>query len=186
MVDYNFFEGYKLKRAKNTAGIRLFNVFFLVSLMALATYIGFNYYRINLQNQELSQLEVKLFEIKRTEDITRITEKQNLLVELTQIVDAMEVAGDDINKSSRIDEDLIVTIADALPSDVRINSLSIAADGITISGEGMSKPAIAEFEYNLRKVPSFSSVFINSIERSEEENFIFSVALTIGGDSDEN
>lgn len=186
MVDYNFFEGYKLKRAKSTVGSRLFNAFFLLTLIVLAAYIGFNYYQINLQKQELSQLEVDLLEIKSTDDITRINEKQSLLAELTRIVDAMEAAGDDINKSSKIDEDLLVTLADALPSDVRINSLAIADDGISMAGDGMSKPAIAEFEYNLRNVPSFTGVFISDIQRDEEESFTFSVALTIGGDSDED
>lgn len=186
MIDYNFFEGYSVKKPRSSIGVRLFNIAFLLVLMLLGVYMGFNYYLIIDQRNELLELDTKINELKSTDDIARIYSKQELLEELKSIVSNMEAAGDDINHSSIIDEDLLVTLADALPSDVRINNLLVSGNGITMSGEAISKPAIAEFEYNLRSIPSFSDMFINGIQRISDENFTFSISLNVGGGTDEN
>lgn len=186
MVDYNFFEGYKTKKKTRSSAVRVVNVIFLVFMISLASYTGWNYWQIGEQLQVLAKLDQDIEEILATEDISRINSKQALLEELTQIVEAMEAAGDNITQSSIIDENLLVTIADALPSDLRLSSMTISANSVTINGEGMSKPAIAEFEYNLKQISSFSSIFISNIQKSSDESYSFGLTFKVGGDDREN
>ncbi len=186
MTDYNFFDGYVVKKKKSSVGVRLVNIFFMLFMILLIGYIAFNYYIISSQKSELSDLEQKITEIRATDDIARITEKQELLQQLLEIVADMEVAGDDIQHSSIISEDLLLTIADAMPSDLRINHLSINHINVSLSGESLSKPAIAEFEYNLRQFDSFQNVFVSGINRDTDRAYTFGLSFDVGGDIDED
>lgn len=188
MVDYNFFEGYKKKKVKKSAGVRLFNILFLVLMISLGAYVGFNYYLLGGQEEELKQLDIKIAEASTREDISRINEKKSLLVELESIMSSMDQAAEAIENSSFISEDLLISITDALPSDVNISSLSVSGTNIQLSGGALSKPAIAVFEYNLRSISYFKDIFINSIdsESEEEGSFTYNMTIEVGGGSDEN
>ncbi len=188
MVDYNFFEGFKKQKVKKSTSVRLFNVVFLLLMISLATYVGFNYYQLNYQKVELKELNKAIAEASSRDDIARINEKKILLDELEGIVSSMDAAAQAISRSSIISEDLLLTITDALPSDVSISSVDISESGIVLSGTAISKPAIAVFEYNLRRISYFESIFIHGIETSssDEGAYTFSMSIEVGGNSHEN
>lgn len=188
MVDYNFFEGYKKQKVRKSASVRLFNVVFFLLMISLAMYVGFNYYQLNNQKAELKELKQAITEVSSRDDIARINEKKVLLDELEGIVSSMDAAAQAISNSSIISEDLLLTLTDALPSDVSISSVDISESGISLSGTAISKPAIAVFEYNLRRISYFESIFVHGIEVGslDEGTYTFSMSIEVGGDSYEN
>ena len=181
MVDYNFFMDYKVKKVQASRGVQIANLIFLISLISLTSYIGFNYMLLNNQREKLDLVKLEIDNVLKTDQLIRIVDKQELLFELESIVSSMTAAGENIDNGSPIDEYLLAVIADALPSDVRLISVAMTGQEASISGEAMSIEAIAEFEYRLNQIESFYEVFIGGIANTEEDKHTFVMTLKVGG-----
>lgn len=195
MNDFNFFSDYKVKKVPRTKSSKIVNILFLLTLISIAGYISYNYYVMtNIQN-EMGAIDNELMEMKASKDLVRVTKKQDLLKSLSATVAALEAAGKDIELSSLISENLLAVLVDTMPSDVSLTSFAVSDNVLSLSGVAMSKPAIAEYEYNLRNSNLVETIFLNRIssnaeegalEAPEDERYTFTMNLTIGGESDEN
>lgn len=186
MVDYNFFDNYSATKAKKSVGVQISLLFSLVMLLVLIGTIGFNYFFMNVRSNQIKHLEEDIAEIQKTDELIRLLDKEALLIELKTTVNGMTLVGENMNQFNRVNENVIAVIVDAMPSDVQLNGLDIIENEIIIEGEAVIKPAIAEFEYNIHRVEYFDSIAIQSITRSEENTFTFSMTLDMGGAVDEN
>lgn len=195
MNDYNFFEDYKVKKAPKSKSYRFVNIIFLVVLIGLASYVALNYFILNTMTAQLDKMSDELLVLKTSDTYIRVLEKDVLLTEINTLSTAIENAGESIELSSYINENLLAVIADAMPSDVSLSSYIIAGDGITLSGTALNKPSIAEYEYRLRNIELVDNIFINSISRDSGEavegitqnaSYSFTMSLTLGGGNNEN
>lgn len=182
MTDYNFFEGYQVKKAPRSTSATLLNMLLMIVLLGTVGIISFNYYTINEQQKELNRVKSEIDTLKQTEEVIRISEKQMLKDALDRIITSMRAAGEDINQQSIINENLLISLSDSLPSDVKFGKLSVAENSILISGYAAERAAIAEFEYNLNQLQLFDSIFVSEIFRKEGfDTYEFEMTLMIGG-----
>lgn len=185
-----------MKKAPKTKSLLFVNIlFFLLGLIGIAGYVGLNYVLMTKLAVETALVDQELVVIKTSKDLIRVMEKEELLNELSSVVVAVEEAGDDIELSSLISENLLSVIVETMPSDVQLTSFAVSENNLSFSGEALSKPAIAEYEYQLRQSALVEDIFLNSISSSgaegaigEEESrlFSFSMDLIIGGGKHEN
>lgn len=182
MKDYNFFEGYKIKRVKKTKSNQLVTVLFLISLICYASIICYNYLAMASMEVRMKVLDDEILVLKTSEDLMRVREKEERMIQLREVVINVEAAGDNINTNSLISENLLAVLADTMPSDVNLISMTIVGNDIHLAGTSLMKPAIAEYEYRLRQIDFVEDIFLVGIETDDVDAYTFTMNLVIGGD----
>ncbi len=166
---------------KVTVALFVMAVFFV----GLISYVGYNYFKLNRIESEIGILNIEIEELKKDDNITRIREKQKLMNELKEVVNNLDGAAESIDGITNISEHLLAVIVDAVPRDVQLTTFAVQGTSITVNGVALSKPAIAEFQYNFSDSDTITNVFIPKIT-NEGGYYSFEANLTIGGGKSEN
>lgn len=83
-----------------------------------------------------------------------------------------------IKKNDVVNEKLLVDISSAVPGDISFSSWNTENYEITMKGTSKSRSAIAELEHNLRELPQFKYVHINSIKTGEKVGSDYTFDIT--------
>ncbi len=186
MFDYNFFKDYRGNKKKSEPGVMIASVILLTVLIGIGGIYASNLYRLEAIRQDLWELDEEILIIKTNDDYTRVLRKQELLNKLDVIATQVEVARDQLDSSEIIDENIFLVLTDALPVDVELNTITVSEGGISVSGISSSRPAIAEFQYNIVKSDLFDDMYIPSISGVEGTYSFSGVIVLEGGGQDEN
>jgi type IV pilus assembly protein PilN len=185
MSDYNFFNDLSLKKEKKSAGFVVTLLFCILLLTGMAGLYGYNYYIRTYLEVDLVKTNTAIAEIKASEDLGRILHKKDILDNLESILSNIEVANTTIYNRHLVQENIFAMISDTLPMDVELVSIEMADGVITMEGYALNKPAIAEFEHNLRQMTSVSDLFLSGIVNNES-NYGFTIQVQVGGGLHEN
>lgn len=187
MIDYNFFENYEVKKVKKSPSIQVAMFLYIIVLLIAVAFIGRNYIVLVEKQTKSDLLSAELLQLKSYDSIARILEKQTLEIKLKGIVRNLDAAHEGLMNNGSVNENMIALLVDAMPKDVELSEFSIADNQILANGLADSKPAIAEFEYNLREMSAVENVSIGSIRREDDSfSFDISIGLRVGGDGHEN
>lgn len=191
MNDYNFFENYTTVKEKRSVSVQVTMLICALVLLGLAFYGFQNFRSLESAKEKLADLDTELMTLKLDQDIIRVIDKTELEGNLADIVTKIDLANQDIQNRVTVEERMLILLADTLPMDVSLTNFAINGPSITANGSADTKPAIAEFEYNLRHSKDVTDVTIGSISKREGEDedgysFNISIGLTAGGTIDEN
>lgn len=185
MNDYNFFE----ENPQQTLNLRFKKLYGIVIALVLICIFGgitvFNIIKINTLNKEIASMEEILNSqenIKKLEEVNKLSKKLDIL---NKYYDAVSSADKTINDGDNIKSSLINEISSTVPEDVYFGSININSSNINIQASGKSRRSIAEFEYNLKNLNIFESVYIDSISESQNNKYVFNVKCILK-DVDEN
>ncbi|PKM56355.1 MAG: hypothetical protein CVV00_00225 [Firmicutes bacterium HGW-Firmicutes-5] len=185
MADYNFFNDLSIKKEKKSASFVVTLLLCILLLVGMAGLYGYNYYIRTYLEVDLAKTNTAIAEIKASEDLGRILHKKDILDNLGTILSNIEVANGTIHDRHLVQENVFAMISDTLPMDVELVSIDMVDGVITMGGIALNKPAIAEFEHNLRQMTSVSDLFISEIVNNET-GYGFVIQVQIGGGNHEN
>ncbi len=185
MSDYNFFNDLSIKKEKKSTSFVITLLVCILLLVSMAGLFGYNYYIRTYLEVDLANTNTAITEIKASEDLGRILHKKEILDNLETIIRNIEVANTTIQGRHQVQENVFAMISDTMPMDVELTAIDIGDGVITMSGFALNKPAIAEFEHNLRQMTSVSDLFISEIVNNEI-NYGFVIQVQVGGGSHEN
>lgn len=183
MFDYNFFEGYKRKKSRKSTGNKIPIIVFLSFLVILVGIGGFTFFTLVKTGAEIALLSTEINAPENQETLARITEKQNMIVQLQAMNDSLLTAPQTLDQKNPINRLLMDNMFNSLPADVQLTDISFDPTTVSLSGKAGLRSAVAEFEHNLRLVVPESSIAVSDITLSENE-YTFSMTMTVGGGDD--
>lgn len=188
MKDYNFFKDHRKNKKSSDPGVVIAGIIMLTVVIGIGAIYVTNLYRLEATRNRLIELENQILEIKVNDEYIKVIQKQELLGDLEEIATQVENARNELNDDEIIDENIFLVITDTLPKDVELSSINLNEQGISITGISSSRPAIAEFQYNIVSSDIFADMHIPTITGSAELGvFSFSGHITLeGGVIDEN
>ena len=167
MRDFNFFEAFEQKK-KRSDGPRVgYPLVLILVILAAAAWPAYNFYQIYRLDQDIVAKRNQLEADERYPLFLEAELKEAELANARSILTDMQMSSEIIQEKEIIDESLLYTIASSMPEDTALDSMTINGENIALQGNAQSKPAIAEFEYNIRQTGRFENIFIPSI--SEED-----------------
>lgn len=185
MYDYNFFGVYKVKKKKTDHGTAMSVFLFLIFLLACGGMIGYQYYELTELENEVAILDEQYRVLNTDEILKQVDEKRLLLNELQNLrVDLLNVPAT-LDKDNSINQALFDSILSAIPKDLEMTYLLIDGKLISISGKAGLNSAVAEFQRSLRNNIKAESILVSRISNVENE-FIFDIAIDLGGDDVES
>ena len=184
MRDFNFFEPFE-KKQKRRKGLRIsYPLVLILVLLAAAIWPAWNFYQIQQLDREIQHHRDILVNDSRYPLFEVASEKERELEEAQATLLSLEDSAELIFDKEVIDELLLFAIASAMPLDTSLTSMNISNRNVQLSGIADSKPAIAEFEYNIRQTGYFESIFVPSITESGDM-WQFSMSFMVKGGAEE-
>lgn len=178
MRDFNFFEVYD-ESSHRSDGVKIsFPVILVLLLLLAAAWPVYNFISISQLKGSIDDHRQMLQTDSRYPLIASVEAKQVQMAEVTQQLQQMESAVLEIEAREVINEALLYSVATAMPADTALSGMTMTGQDIQLQGISRNKPAIAEFEFNIRETGDFEQLFIPNISESEEGwqfSFIFRV-----------
>jgi len=184
MFDYNFFQENEAKKPKKPSMI-IASIICITLILGMVGIVAWTYTQKSALQMNLNITKDRIREIQSNDDITRIMEKEELLVQLENIQQNIDAANQVILSENQVSENILALLSDNIPMDANLEKLEIIEGQMFIVGRADNRPAIAEFAHNLRLTDTIGDVFISSIEQDETEihDYQFSMQAVIGGDT---
>lgn len=178
MQDFNFFEPYVVHHKRKE---KRKMTFYSITALLIAAILSFPLFSQVYSHNVKKDVEAmkRILESSEAKDkVERLEEKQAELNEIKNIMSILQDRDTELKKIDIVNEQLIQTIADAVPKDLHLESVTISNGEISLYGKAKEKSSIAELEYRLRKANQFNNIFIPSIT-SNEELFDFYLQFTV-------
>ncbi|MDW7678817.1 MAG: PilN domain-containing protein [Bacillota bacterium] len=166
MRDFNFFEAFEQKKKRGDGPRIAYPLVLVLVVLAAAAWPAYNFFQLYQLNNSIAEHEQRLVTDPRYPLFEEVEQKEAELAEEQRILASLEASAEEIHSREVIDELLLFTIVSSMPEDTAMNSMNISGRNITVNGVARSKPAIAEFEYNIRNTERFERIFIPSISES--------------------
>lgn len=181
--DIDFFEQYKIKtNEKKSQKKYIYTIAIILGITIFSTLI-YNIISIKLLNKEIVKIDEALndeYIIKKINEAEEINEKLNILNEYNTGVSKISK---DLNSRNIITEDILTKINSTIPKEVSFSNISITGSTISISANSKTRTAIAELQYNLKKLDIIGDVFIGGISGDgSTEKFSFELKCTVVGE----
>ncbi|SMP48773.1 PilN domain-containing protein [Anoxynatronum buryatiense] len=182
MRDFNFFEVFD-EGSQRSEGLKIsFPVVLVILLLLAAAWPVYNFITLSQLRGSVDDHRQVLQSDPRYPLISTVEAKEAQKVEVNRQLEQMETAALAIEAREVINESLLYTIATAMPADTALSGMTITGPDIQLQGIARSKPAIAEFEFNVRETGYFEQLFIPNISETDDGwqfSFMFRVK---GGD----
>lgn len=180
MKDINFFAEYvgKKKEQKNNAkyiysSVGVLGAFIVGSLI-------YNSVSLHVVNKEIADITEKINAPQVQEKLLEaevVAEKHKFFSEYND--DLTEVISNMQNRQV-VSTQLINSLSSTLPTEVSFNSLNISGGEIAIQAESSTMEAIAEVQYNLKKLSQIEYVYIGAISGNDVYSFDIKCVLKDG------
>ena len=182
MHDFNFFEPYLTKsRLQDSASSFKLDLLIIFLVIALTAWPAYNLVREFQLKRETAALKI---EVVTNEKYSLLDESKSLdqydkkLQEQLKSVSAVDT---NLKGSVWLNEPFLFSLLSTVPKDAQVQDFEVYADKkVEISGVASNKPAIAEFEHNLRQTDRFDSLYVESIS-NENGTYNFKMAFQLKG-----
>lgn len=186
--DLNFFTPYiEKKKSKNTPQLVLYTMAFILLLSMVGLY-GRNWVVMNRMNVQIKLMVSEMSEEKNLQKIKKYEETKQKLDTLKAYYQTISKLNNAMARDSVISSKLLMELNSALPQNTFLQSMNLDKSNLQLQGVSSSRPAIAEYQYNLKQLGLFDEVSVTNInvEQADTGNFIFSMKCVIkDGDNDE-
>lgn len=182
MFDYNFFQENEVRNPKKPSMI-IASIICLTLILGMVGIVAWTYTEKSTLQTNLNTTKDRIREIQSKDDITRIIGKEELFAQLENIQLNIDAANQAILSENQVSENILALLSDNIPMDANLENFEISEGQIFITGRADNRPAIAEFEHNLRLTDTIGDVFVEHIEQSEGDvsEYTFSMQAQIGG-----
>lgn len=180
MRDYNFFSPFleKKKVGFDSPKVIYGAVFLLVAVFA------WNAFTIYRMNAAIETMTAQISEKKNMENLKKFEETKRQLDVLDKYFVGISKIDGVLAPQAIIGSSYLASLNSAMPQNIFLQSMKVDASGIELQGISSSRTAVAEYEYNLKKLDLFEEVFVSNINAAQTggSNFIFGIkCLTKGG-----
>lgn len=185
MRKINFFSPYlaKTRAGGKRAGL-LQGVAIALLVAALGVY-GFNWYMIGKANDEIQTMTAYMTDPENIKVVKKYNETDRKLKALRQYSAVLDEITGYVTKRNVISSALLTDLNGTIPKEVFLQGTNLDMQALEIQGVSQNRTAIAEYQYNLKKLALFNRVFVTSImtDASTEgsTNLIFSMKTEFKG-----
>lgn len=176
MHDMNFFAPMLAKGAPKKHGFLLKFAIGLITISILAAPISlfaFTY----VSNSRIAEIKEVLSKPENVAIMSELQRKENRLAAFNTLIPQLSGRDNALQSVEWFNEELFQIAIDCFPKQARMitfNLLPMAdskdssvMNAIEINGIASDKPAVAELEYNLRKVGRFEDIIVSTIEEKD-------------------
>jgi type IV pilus assembly protein PilN len=164
MKDINFFKPYLGKnKEKINTNIYTYGIISISTLLIIITF-ALNTIKIFTLNKSIESYNDKLSAPQIQTQLKEVESINKQIDLLNQYESALTNVVVSVKDRDNVSDSLLSAISSTLPSEVSFDSFSISNNTIAISGVSKNRTAIAELQYNLKKLSIMSDVYVNSID----------------------
>lgn len=175
--DINFFAPY-IKQQETSSSEAILTGAAAVVLVGVAGTLGYNVFQLTTLKNDIASVTTS---ISNPEFVAQHKLAQEVSLEkglLQGYNSALMTVHDGIIDRSIIDTDIVKQINSTVPSGIFLKSLSIQGGSITINATSKSDKEVADFKYNLDKLPIISESFIPAISSDFGSPAEYSFSIT--------
>mgnify|MGYP000979465673 CR=1 FL=1 len=178
MSDLNFFEPYIDKRDFKFDRMIFLYVLLVLSIVAVGAAGIYNQVQISMLKTQLRDKRIVAENPDTVKKYNEIKELENETAVFKEEVDKIVKMDKNIAETDIISENLIAEIKSKMPADLFLTNFSANGRDIQISGIAKNSKAIAEFSKGLGLIKDVESVFISTIDNSEDVyNFVLNTTF---------
>jgi type IV pilus assembly protein PilN len=182
MRDMNFFAPFKTQKGRPKQG-RVMRVLIILVFACLIIIPAVMYFMLSKLNRDIDAIKGVLMNPKNQEIMTTLENKSAAVAQLQSDLDILNVSSAVVKSEQWLTDELLRIVIDTLPKQMYLTELNLTVststdpivegtvpvmlNGFTLRGEAVDKPAIAEFEYNLRQTGEFRDIFVQTISEAE-------------------
>lgn len=177
----NFFSPYIAVRRTQGNKSTIFSVAAAFVLVAVMAFYGYNAYSISKMNDEMETMTAFMNDPVNIEKVNKCLEAERKLGALKLYSANIDLINNYVGSKAFLNSRLLAKLDSTLPKDVFLQGSNVGAGSLQLQGIAGARTSIAEYQYNLKKLRLFKSVFTDSIvtDASSEGNFIFAVNCTL-------
>ena len=178
--DINFFTPYVKQQESSNAQVAL-TATAAVVLIGIAGTLGYNIFQLNSLNKQIATVTAEISEPDFVE-AHKVAKELALEKGLLQGYNsALMTVHDGIIDRSIIDTAIMKQINSTIPAGINLKSLAIQGGNITMNATSSSNKQVADFKYNLDKLPMIKESFIGTISSDfgSPAEYSFSVACVL-------
>ena len=168
MNDLNFFEPYIEKRDFKFNKIILLYLLLALSIVVVAAVGIYNQVQISMLNAQIRDRRIVAEDPDTVKKYNEVKELENQTAVFKDEVDKIVKMDKNIAETDIIGESIIAEIKSKMPDNLFLTNFSANGREIQISGISKSSKAIAEFSKGLKLIDDVESVFISTIDNSED------------------
>ena len=182
MHDFNFFEPYLTRgRQQESASSFKYDLLIIFLLIALTAWPAYNLVRGFQLKRETASLKA---EVVTNEKYALLDESKSLDQYVKKLQEQLKSVSDvdtNLKGSVWLNEPFLFSLLSTVPKDVQVEDFLVYSDKLVeISGVASNKPAIAEFERNLRETDRFESLYVESMS-NENGTYNFKMGFQLKG-----
>lgn len=186
MNDINFFSPYeKTKNNKNSLNK------YLPFLIILLLLIGVSYYQIRLNSineelaSEVNQISEKIVTIEKSQEYEEVVALKEKNARSKELLTNLEAIVSSIDEQFMINKQMIVNLIKETPLNTYITSIDYRNHSIVVKCITDTYDSAAQYFYNLKRVESFETAFLPSIEE-DDGDYSYQINIDLlGGENDE-
>ena len=189
MSKFNFFTPYLAKQEKGkTLFKRIVSIGLLVLILA-GVASGFLFFRSSMIKGDIEAMQEMLQQPEMQKKKQEMEKFKNQMVLGKDFLKEMSVLEKNLDTIFVINVELIDKITSNLPSEVIFKGMKLSTNDLNISGVSSNWSAIAEFQYNLKKMGVYNNIHVDTINR-DKNTAGYSFVLTgdyngLGSDQDD-
>ncbi|HHZ02817.1 MAG TPA: PilN domain-containing protein [Tissierellia bacterium] len=178
MVDLNFFEPYIERREFRFNRMVLLYILLALCLVGVAAIGIYNQVQLSMLQGEVEARRALAEEPGLVSKYEEIKELENEMETFKREVENIIKMDKNIAKSDIISEELLNEIRSKMPEDLFLTNLSASGRDVRINGATKDSNSVAEFSKGLRFIKDVESVFIDSIDKLEDNyNFVLNIVF---------
>jgi len=169
MQDYNFFAPFLRGRKKPENKTISWGVIGILVLVGAIAWPAYNFVQLRILDSRIEGMQQDLISSPDYPKMEQVDALLSRLQEQRVLLSSLDQTAEQIEQIQGVDEQLLFSISVATPMDITLQSLDVNQGVISIQGTAASKPAVAEYEYNLRELGLFERIFVPVISDQTTE-----------------
>ena len=179
MNDFNFFEPYLTKGRQQSDFSVSHRRLIIILILVLAAWPLFNIGYGTWLKREAANLQIEVMGNEKYLILDDVNKQQVYVANLQAQLAKIENVDKTLSDGEWLNEPFFFSLLSTLPKDVQAYSVSVLAEKtMSITGTTSNKPAIAEFESNIRETGRFDSIFVETIS-NEDGTYSFKMSFEL-------
>lgn len=184
MRDFNFFLPYlndkkeqKNKKVYLTATLVVFGAIIIGSFM-------YNTIYIYMLKSDIAKLSATYESDENREKLSQAVILNKTFEVVNSYNKEMETVFENIQECNNINSNILYSVSNSIPKEVSFTSMVVEANTLQIQGVSKNRVAVAELEYNLKKINFMEEVHVGNLSLEgtvAEGEYGFSIKCTLKG-----
>lgn len=164
MKDYNFFEYYFEKRQALNLRYLCIGALLMFAISIIGVSYEWSRFQINKIENDIAGQEKMIDTKKIQQQEIEISNIKKRLEILNRYDESVQLIGDIITGTDKIDDKLIKRLVDVIPKEITLKSIEIDKKNLYMDGKAKDRVNIAELEHSLKGLNIFYNIHVNYID----------------------